>query len=86
MPGRHFTLGRYVMEANYCLHGSSRISKVSAFLLQSLDQRLAHSRCLVLVERKKGGEMARKKKGNTKTIVCNTVTFKSLIRGAGASI
>lgn len=79
LPRRHFTLGRYVLEANYCLHGSSRISEVSTFLLWSLDQCLAHSKCSVFIERRKEGEMARKKKGNMKTILSHTGTLKSLL-------
>lgn len=40
----------------------------------------------LFVERKKEGEIARKKNGNLKTILCNTVTFKSFVSGVGTSI
>lgn len=48
-----------VMDVNYDLRGSSRISKILAFPLQSLEQCSAHNRYLTFIERKKEGEIAR---------------------------
>lgn len=78
--GRPFILRKHYAEVNYCLCGSSRISKILAFFLQSLAQCLAHSRCLILIDRKKGDEMAREARPPT---LSDVMTLKSLIRGTG---
>lgn len=78
---RHSPLRRCVGYVNYYLCGSSRISKILAFLLQSLEQCLSQSRYWTFTERKEG-EIAREQRGR-KNIHSNTKTLKPFIRGEG---